>query len=107
MRNNTATKYNSVAVVIQPNKWHKRKVVLVGHVRAIKNNYIAKSLKFTPGLTIGPEQSLQMPIFINQVLEEKNQDLSLATPSCDGSPFEHHRWRLFPACRYGRSYKCP
>jgi hypothetical protein len=67
MRNNTATKYNSAAVVIQPNKWHKRQVVLVGPVRAIKNNNIAESLIVMPGLTIGPEKSLQMPILINQV----------------------------------------
>jgi hypothetical protein len=73
MRNNTATKYNSAAVVVQPNKWHKRQVVLVGPVRAIKNNNIAKILVVTPGLTIRPEQSLEMPIFINQVLKEKTR----------------------------------
>jgi hypothetical protein len=44
MRNNTATKYNSAAVVIQPNKWHKRQVVLVGPVRAIKTTTSPKAL---------------------------------------------------------------
>jgi hypothetical protein len=71
MRNNTTTTYNSVAVVVQPKKRHKRQVVLVGSVHAIKNN-IAESLVVMPGLTIGPEQSLEMPNFINQVLLEKN-----------------------------------
>jgi hypothetical protein len=84
MRNNTTTTYNSVAVVVQPKKWHKWQVVLVGSVHAIKNNNIAESLVVMPGLTIGPEQSLEMPNFINQVLEEKNQDLSVAAPTCEG-----------------------
>jgi hypothetical protein len=73
IRNNTTTKYSCAAVVIQPNKWHKQKIVLVCPISAIKNNNIAESLVVTPGLTIRPEQSLEMVIFINQVLEEKTR----------------------------------
>src|SRR4051812_2493016 len=70
MRNNTTSKNNSVAMVIQPDKRHKWKIVLIGPVGAIKNNNIIESLVVKRRLTIGPEQSLQMPIFINQVFEE-------------------------------------
>jgi hypothetical protein len=71
MGNNTTSKNNSAAVVIQPNKRHKWQIVLIGPVGAIENNNIAESLVVKPGLTITPEQSLQMIIFINQVSEEK------------------------------------
>jgi hypothetical protein len=58
-------------VVIQPNKRHKWQIILISTIRAIKNNNIAKSLVVTPGLTTSPEQSLQITLSVNQVLEEK------------------------------------
>ena len=84
MRNYTTAKDNSDAVVIQPDKWHKWRIVLIGSVCAIKKNDISESLVVKSGLTIRPEQSLQMASFINQVPEEKkNLNLALASPPCD------------------------
>lgn len=104
MRNNQTSKNNSVVVVIQPEKWHKWQFVLIGHVCAMKKHHWKP--RSQARLAIGPEQPLMMPIFINEVLEEKNLDLSLVAPSCDGSPFENHLQWLFPACRDSKNYKC-
>ena len=70
-------------MVIQLNKWHKWQIVLIGSVCAIKNNNVSESLIVKSRLTITPEQSLQMASFINQVPEEKNLNLALASPPCD------------------------
>ena len=69
--------------MIQPDKRHKWQIVLIGSVCAIKNNNVSESLVVKSGLTITPEQSLQMATFVNQVPEEKNLNLALASPPCD------------------------
>ena len=60
--------------MIQPDKRHKWQIVLIGSVCAIKNNNVSESLVVKSGLTITPEQSLQMASFINQVPEEKKSE---------------------------------
>ena len=79
MRYNTTSKNNSDAVVIHPDKWHKWQIVLIESICAIKNNNVSENLIVNSALTIGPEQSLQMAKFINQVLEEKIWIMCLIT----------------------------
>ena len=80
MRNYTTAKNDSAPVVIQPDKRHEWQIVFVGSVCAIENNDVSESLVVKSGLTITPEQSLQMAASSTKYLKKKSESCScLAT----------------------------